>query len=129
MANTTTAWFRGHERRFDSEIDGYLYLVNRFIGVSPTLLEGGILQRMTTTSARVSFGPAADELYRTSPDLRGHVQRLNNGWFAITNLSYDDKVERLSALANQAGFIRGKDWDIRRVGEHHPPLDQLLDSN
>lgn len=129
MANPTTTRFKGYERRFNSEIEGYLHLVNQFIGVKPDLLEGEILQRTTTSAARASFGPDADELYRRSPDLRGHVQKLENGWFAITNLSYPDKVDRLHSLANQAGLVHGVDWDYRLVGETHPPLDDLLNSD
>ncbi len=106
-ARQTRCIFKGEEAFFDSEKDGYEWLLERMIATKPCLLEDPILGRHIQTKSRAFFARTPQELFRGTPSLasnKNNYIRLGNGWFADVNLDVKAKRVKLVELAVFAGL-------------------------
>jgi len=122
----TYARFREEAHDFPSQIEAYLFLMERFVDVRPSFLESEDHMSRVAIAGRAGkfFARTPIELWNGSPHLAedGHYAQLSNGWYASTNLSRGQKVTVLSRFAAFAQ-IPGTDW------EFFPDINPVDDTN
>lgn len=123
-SRATIARFRGKEREFDTARSAYIWLVERFASVNPTLFTDvrwettgyvGIGRRRGPDgAARNYFAKAPAKLFRQTPTLAGdpnNFHLLKNGWFVNLNLNTRENFEILCRFASVSKLKHGDDWD------------------
>lgn len=121
----TTVSFRGIKQQFPTSKDAYVWLVEKFMGAKPDLLESH-WQRQFAAKGRVRnyFSRNKKEMFLAAPELaddENNFTRLGNGWYAILNLSNAEKVRILGKLAVIANLQHKQDWDWVDGTKRPPP--------
>lgn len=136
-SRTTIARFRGQEFKFESARAAYLWLIERFAEMNPTLFTD---VRWETTgyvavgrrrgpdgAARNYFAKSPAKLFRQTPtlaDSQSNYRRLNNGWYINLNLNTRENFEILCRFSAVSGLSHNIDWDWEVLD----PTEQLHDS-
>lgn len=130
----TEAMFMGSTRRFDTEKEAYVWLMERFTQYYPKPFAQIDWQTVfVAKGARtLYFAKSLKNLFRTSPEHAADpckYHRLTNGWYAKLVLSEHQKIELLEKFAAVAGLRIGRDWDWndRSKGTQFVDVDTLLD--
>jgi len=115
MANATVVEFRGKRFSADLSKDAYIWLINRFLEVKPSLLGGDDFDDllMPTGTKRHYFARTPAQLFAHNPKLAddsNNFRLLSNGWYADVNLADDRKLKVLRDTAKMAGLKEGADW-------------------
>lgn len=114
-ARLNVAHFHGTKKHFDTSKEGYIWLLERFIGVKPKLFETINWETVFVTKGRKRnyFGKNLKTMFHGSPHLaddRNNYARLTNGWYANTNLNNAQKFDILCRFAAIAKLEYDKDW-------------------
>lgn len=104
---------------FPSEKDAYVRAVDIFLTICPALFTD-------PTSSHVCEGRDKAILFLPAPDDMHQPAPLQNGWYAETCLSNDQKVKILDMLAQHADLKRGTDWDWQA---ENTPSREFIDVN
>lgn len=133
----TMARFRGKEQEFDTARAAYIWLVERFAEVNPTLFTdvrwettgyvGVGRRRGPDGAARNYFAKSPTKLFRKTPTLAdspSNFYRLTNGWYVNLNLNTRENFEILCRFSSVAGLTHNQDWDW----EVTDPTEQFNDS-
>lgn len=133
-SNPTEAMFMGNTRRFETQKEAYIWLMERFIQHYPTPFTQIDWQTVfVAKGARtLYFARSLKNLFLTSPEHAADpckYRRLTNGWYAKLVLSEHQKIELLEKFAAIAGLRMGRDWDWndRSKGAQIVDADRLLD--
>ncbi len=124
-ATETIATFRSLVKHFPTAKEGYVWLVERFIGIKPEVFTDirwettgyvavGRHRAEEGKAIRNYFARSPQQLFRNSPWLaesQGNYVRLQNGWYANTNLNNREKFDILVRFGWVAGLKGGQDWD------------------
>lgn len=129
----TDAMFLGVTKRFPSEKEAYIWLIERFTQQYPQPFEKIDWQtRFVAKGTRsLYFAKSLKKLFHTSPDHAADqtkYHRLKNGWYAKLVLSEPQKIDLLTKFAIVARLRSGIDWDWdqRAQNSSHPSADELL---
>jgi hypothetical protein len=95
----------GERKRFPTQQDAFLGLVEKFLRIKPDLFTD------PKTAPYVCSGRDGAVLFAPSAWQMNQPKRLVNGWFAETCLNNDQKVSILDNLAQYVGLKRHRDWD------------------
>jgi hypothetical protein len=133
----TVARFRGRVERFDTARAAYIWLVERFSNVNPTLFTD---VRWETTgyvavgrrrgphgAARNYFAKSPHKLFLHTPSLaddRSNFHRLTNGWYLNLNLNTRENFEILCRFSAVSQMSHGDDWDWEVLD----PTEELSDT-
>lgn len=110
------ARFRGKEASFDTAREGYVWLIERFVGIRPTLFSDPSSEtlRLALGRRRNYFAKTPSALFRSSPHLadnEANFTRLSNGWLANVNLNNAQKFDVLMRFAGLTGAQYPDEWD------------------
>jgi hypothetical protein len=122
----TIATFRSTEKRFPTAKGAYVWLVGHFIGVKPEVFTDvrwettgyvavGLRRTESGGAIRNYFAHSPQQLFRNSPWLAenpSNYVRLQNGWYANTNLNNREKLDILTRFGWVVGLTYGPDWDF-----------------
>jgi hypothetical protein len=111
----------GRTEHFDSGKDGYLWLVEQFRQIHPSLLTEFIEFTRVHASSKEGrrFAKDPNDLFPQNSTRRGdrrYFDRLTGGWYADINISHDDKFAILMTLAHICQLHYGTDWDFKPIG-------------
>jgi hypothetical protein len=109
---TSVTHFRGQKKTYDTAKDGYVWMVNQFIVAHPALVT---YAQVTETRDRHYIAASREDLFLRSrhlADISGTWQQLENGRYAITNLSAREMVDLLRSFGDACGLKFGIDWDF-----------------
>lgn len=133
----TIARFRGNEQEFSTARAAYIWLVERFATITPTLFTDirwettgyvGVGRRKGVGgAARNYFAKAPAKLFRQTPSLAekpSNFHRLTNGWYVNLNLNTQENFEILCRFAAVSKLKHREDWDW----EVFDPTEQLHDA-
>jgi hypothetical protein len=133
----TIVRFQGGEHKFETARAAYIWLVERFAVVNPSLFTD--LRAETTGyvafgrrkgsdgAARNYFARKPANLFRRTPTLAdnpNNFHRLPNGWYVNLNLNTRENFEILCRFAAVSKLVHGQDWDW----EVTDPTDPLHDA-
>lgn len=123
-ATETIATFRSTAKHFPTAKEAYVWLVNCFIGVKPEVFTNirwettgyvAVGQRRNSEGAiRNYFARNPQKLFYKSPWLaenHNNYVRLQNGWYANSNLSNAEKFDILVRFGWVVELKCGHDWD------------------
>lgn len=127
-SNPTEAMFMGKTRRFETQKEAYVWLMERFIQYYPKPFEQ--IDRQTVFVAAgartLYFARSLKNLFGTSLADSAEpckYHRLTNGWYAKVVLSEHQKIELLEKFAAVAGLRIGRDWDWNGRSKVAPFVD------
>ncbi|MGZ5025871.1 MAG: MOSC N-terminal beta barrel domain-containing protein [Methylobacter sp.] len=133
----TIAYFRGKEKECNTAREAYIWLIERFAKINPTLFTN--LKWETTGYvavgrrkgpkgvARMYFAKSPDKLFKESLELVDkpkNFHRLTNGWYANLNLNTRENFEILCRFAAVSNLKHLDDWDWKVFD----PTEQLQDA-
>lgn len=109
-ARQTRCVFQSEEVFFDSEKEGYVWLLERMIEKKPDVFDGRLFGAIVCTPMRTYFARTPEALYPGNPKLasdeNSYIQ-LSNGWFADVNM---DRNRKLTKIAQVAVCADASDW-------------------
>lgn len=111
-ARQTRCVFKGGEEFFDSEKEGYEWLLERMIETKPDVFEGRLFGKIIHTRWRTYFARTPEALYLRKPKLasdRNNYIQLSNGWFADVDIDRNRKLTNIAGVAVCADVSVG-DW-------------------
>ena len=135
------ATFGPAKKTFRCAVDAYLWLLERFLEVRPTILSESpdliksLVPQPGSSPRNYRFACTRSEPFQKSPHLtNGHSSELKNGWFANTNLNNVQKFGALERLGWAIGLEHNKDWsfsvpnpsDALLAQMNRPSADDLL---
>jgi hypothetical protein len=136
-SRATFARFRTKKQEFETARAAYIWLVERFTEVNPSLFTDirwettgyvGVGRRRTANgAARNYFAKSPKKLFRQTPSLAdtpSNFHRLTNGWYVNLNLNTRENFEILCRFSSVSGLVHDTDWDWEVLD----PSDHLHDS-
>lgn len=114
-ARQTRCVFKGEEVFFDSEKEGYEWLLERMIEKKPGVFEVPLFGRVVHTSRRTYFARTPEALYPGTPKLasdKNNYIQLSNGWFADVNMDSSRKLMKIASVAAMADVSSDWMWEV-----------------
>jgi hypothetical protein len=123
----TRVSFKGSKEDFPTSIDAYIWLIKKFLGEKPDLLDD-VKRRNEIALGRGKqyFARASRELYAKSPHLaeEGHFRPIGGGWLVGTNLNNNVKLQVLHQFSKFTGI---SDWTWDAGDGERGPASAVLD--
>lgn len=124
----TKATFFEESNKFPSEIEAFVWLVEKMIAQNSSLFEkhDWQLEFVAKGSRTIYFSKDKNELFRDfkTPVQPSQYHKLKNGWYLKTALSRDQKYEILCKLSAALKLSNAWSWHV--IGEPEQSLDSLL---
>jgi hypothetical protein len=126
----TEAMFRGVSQHFDSEIDAYIWLVEKFIKTNPEPFRtvNWETEFIAQGPRSLYFSRSLARLFKQDSDfgINPSLYRiLSNGWYTKAALNPGQKFNILLRMAAVSKLKLGEDWDWNGIGHAPSELDDL----